>query len=171
MSAVAASQGDIVLRRMNAEDLPAVLHVQRRCYPDHLIESLDALASRQRLSPDTCWVAARQNALLGYLFAHPWRGDQPPSLNQPLRALPEAGDTLFIHDLALHPQARGHGLGPKLVGQALRQGRKLGLRHSRLVAVEGAAAWWRKHGYRGYALPHYPLNGYGDGAVSMQCEL
>ncbi|OWY40718.1 GNAT family N-acetyltransferase [Xenophilus sp. AP218F] len=171
MSVVAASQDAIALRRMQPLDLPAVLKVQQRCYPPHLLESPEALASRQQLSPDTCWVAASSGKLLGYLFAHPWRGETPPKLNVELRQLPADADTLFIHDLALHPDARGHGVAPRLVEQALRQARQRGLRYTRLVAVEGAAPYWQRFGYRSYRIPGYGLGAYGDSAVSMQCLL
>lgn len=139
MSAVCRRQDAIVLRPMQVQDFPAVLQVQQHCYPPSLIESRDALASRHRLSPDTCWVAERPGQLLGYVFAHPWTAGRPPSLNRPLERLPDAVDTLFIHDLALHPDARGHGLGPRLVQTVLGQGRRRGLRQARLVAVQGAA--------------------------------
>ena len=79
MSAVSSRQDAIVLRPMQVRDLPAVLQVQQHCYPAEMLESRDALASRQRLSPDTCWVAERPGQLLGYLFAHPWAGSRPPA--------------------------------------------------------------------------------------------
>ncbi|KZE30283.1 hypothetical protein AVW16_12705 [Crenobacter luteus] len=152
---------------MRATDLDGVLAVQRRCYRPELIESRAALASRHRLAPDTCWVAARDGALLGYLFAHPWQGEAPPALDAPLAALPAMADTLFIHDLALHPDARGLGLGPRLVDAALAAGRARGLVRSRLVAVQGADAFWSRFGYRAARLAPAKLARYGDDAVGM----
>lgn len=171
MSAVCRRQDTIVLRLMQVQDFPAVLQVQQHCYPPSLIESRDALASRHRLSPDTCWVAERPGQVLGYVFAHPWAGGRPPSLNRPLERLPETVDTLFIHDLALHPDARGHGLGPRLVQTVLGQGRRRGLRQARLVAVQGAARYWKRFGYQPCARDDYTRQAYGEGAVGMQRAL
>ncbi|WP_220272003.1 GNAT family N-acetyltransferase [Crenobacter cavernae] len=161
----------IGLRTMQEADLEAVLAVQRHCYRPELIESRHALASRRRLAPDTCWVAERADTLLGYLFAHPWAGEKPPALDTPLAGLPAGADTLFIHDLALHPDARGHGVGPKLVDEALRVARARGLVYSRLVAVQGADAFWARFGYRAYRLPTSKLACYGDDALGMQRAL
>lgn len=153
MSAVCRRQDAIVLRPMQVQDFPAVLQVQQHCYPPSLIESRDALASRHRLSPDTCWVAERPGQLLGYVFAHPWTAGRPPSLNRPLERLPDAVDTLFIHDLALHPDARGHGQGP------------------RLVAVQGAARYWKRFGYQPCARDDYTRRAHGEDAVGMRRSL
>jgi len=159
------------IRPMRASDLTAVLALQQHCYQDHLIESADALASRRRLSPATCWVAERDSELLGYLFAHPWRGEALPVLDAPLATLPEAPDTLFIHDLALHPAARGQRLAPRLIDAVMNEARERRLRYTRLVAVQDAAGFWSRHGYRAYPLPVTKLASYGPGAVGMQRAL
>ncbi|WP_259043780.1 GNAT family N-acetyltransferase [Chromobacterium alkanivorans] len=102
----------------------------------------------------------------------------PPSLIESRDALasrhrlsPDAADTLFIHDLALHPDARGHGLGPRLVQTVLGQGRRRGLRQARLVAVQGAARYWRRFGYQACARDDYTRRTYGESAVGMQRPL
>jgi len=159
------------IRPMRTGDLSAVLALQQRCYQAHLIESADALASRHRLSPSTCWVAERDAELLGYLFAHPWQGEALPALDTPLAVLPEAPDTLFIHDLALHPAARGQRLAPRLIDAVMQQARERRLRYTRLVAVQDAADFWSRHGYRTFPLPAAKLASYGPGAVGMQRPL
>lgn len=147
MSIALATPAEIMIRPMKISDLPAVLQIQTHCYPPELIESEAALASRHALAPESCWVAAHRT-VLGYLFSHPWQGEHAPALDTPLTALPQDADTLFIHDLALHPQGRGQGLAPKLIDAAFQTARRQGLRYSRLVAVQGASHFWSRHGYR-----------------------
>ena len=91
-------------------------------------------------------------------------------LGHKLEQLPTAADTLFIHDLALHPDARGHGLGPRLVQTVLGQGRRRGLRQARLVAVLGAARYWQRFGYQA-SRDNEANAAYGEGAVCMQRSL
>ena len=152
---------------MAETDLDAVLDVQHHCYPDHLIESRTALLSRQRLAPHTCWIAASPQGCLGYLFAHPWAGEQLPALDAALPALPAQPDSLFVHDLALHPRGRGRGLARRLLRPAFEHARQQGLRYSRLIAVEGAARFWHTLGYE--ARPTCPSKTaqYGETAVLM----
>jgi hypothetical protein len=50
---------------MQASDLPAILAIQRLCYPAHLIEPAAALQSRRQRAPGHCWVARRGGQVLG----------------------------------------------------------------------------------------------------------
>ena len=164
-------QAEVTLRAMRAADIDAVLAVQSQCYRAELIESRDALASRQRLSPDTCFVAEVDGRVRGYLFAHPWQGETPPALDTPLPALPEHCDTLFLHDMAISERLRGRGVAPRLMEKALRSARARGYRYARLVAVQGAASYWRKLGFKPYPLGRGKLACYGDGAEGMLAPL
>lgn len=163
----ARTSGGLMLRAMRATDIDAVLAVQAQCYRDDLIESRAALASRQRLSPDTCWVAEEDGHVHGYLFAHPWQGEQPPALDTPLPALPEHCDTLFLHDMALSKTARGQGLAPRLMEKVLQYARHSGLNCARLVAVQGADHYWKRQGFLPYPLRPGKLACYGQGAQGM----
>jgi GNAT superfamily N-acetyltransferase len=165
------------LRPMVAADLPAVLAVQLQCYPPELIESAEALASRLALAPDLCWVATRGRALAAYLFTHPWPSSGLPALDARLSRQHEsdpAGElTWFVHDMAVAPTGRGGGLARRLYEAARMAAVRAGLRSSRLVAVQAAAAWWQRLGYA--AVTHAAgapapatLARYGDGAVLME---
>lgn len=167
----APGNGGIQLRTMRAADIDAVLAIQSQCYRAELIESRAALASRQRLSPDTCWVAEAEGRVRGYLFAHPWQGETPPALDTPLSALPPRCDTLFLHDMALSETVRGQGVAPQLMNKALRYARVQGYRYARLVAVQGADRYWRRLGFRPYPLGRAKLACYGDDAQGMLTPL
>jgi ribosomal protein S18 acetylase RimI-like enzyme len=78
-------------------------------------------------------------------------------------ALPEAPDTLYVHDLAVAPRALGRGLARRLLAQLLDGARARGLRHSALVSVQGSQGFWAGLGYgvdaarpRCAALASYP---------------
>ncbi|MBF6990978.1 GNAT family N-acetyltransferase [Cupriavidus sp. IK-TO18] len=172
------------LRRMTAADLPAVLAVQAACYTEVLLESRDALASRLALSPTTCWVADdphRPGTLAAYLFTHAWPETSLPPLDGVLddgwRQPPTPAPlTWFVHDMAVAPGGRGGGLAPRLYAAAQAAALAAGLKHSRLIAVQSAAPWWRRLGYAPAAVETAArhagkLADYGAAAVLMEKAL
>ncbi|MDQ0141491.1 GNAT family N-acetyltransferase [Cupriavidus necator] len=172
------------VRPMVLSDLPAVLAVQASCYAEALLEGQTALASRLALSPATCWVAhapARRDTLAAYLFTHAWPEDSLPPLDGVLdhgwcqNAAPGTL-TWFVHDMAVAPAGRGAGLAARLYAAAQAAAHDAGLRHSRLIAVQSAAPWWRRLGYAPVpaqmAARHAgKLAAYGASAVLMERTL
>ncbi|QYY31325.1 MULTISPECIES: GNAT family N-acetyltransferase [Cupriavidus] len=172
---------EFLLRRMTAADLPGVLRVQAECYRSDLLEGTEAFASRLALSPATCWVATSWDdraALAAYLFTHSWpQGSLPPLNGVLLQSAHDVTDTAtltwFVHDMAVAPAGRGGGLAMRLYEAALQSALDGGLRHSRLIAVQSAAPWWRRVGYvpvvaqAGSAYVE-KLADYGPGAMMME---
>ena len=156
---------DTRLRPMTADDLPAVLAIQARCYRPELHESQATFIAKLRHSGATCWVASDgANGLLAYLFAqpatylHPPRLDTPPGAEaaspSPRHPATEADLVLHLHDLAVAPYARGQALGDRLVARAFAAARTAGLTRLSLVAVQQSSAFWRRFGF---AAPNHPL--------------
>lgn len=173
---------DFLVRRMSAADLPGVLEIQAQCYPGNLLEGIEAFASRLTLSPATCMVAisSGDGALAGYLFTHPWPRRSLPPLDGVLQPSaddgPAAAMTWFVHDMAVAPAGRGSGLAPRLYEAALQAALEAGLQHSRLIAVQAAADWWRRLGYAPMAAQHAAAHArklacYGPGALIMERTL
>ncbi|MFJ4292453.1 GNAT family N-acetyltransferase [Cupriavidus sp. NPDC089707] len=171
-------------RLMTVADLPAVLAVQAACYTDVLLEGRDALASRLALSPTTCWVAddpRRTGTLAAYLFTHAWPKTSLPPLDGLLddhwrQAPTPAPLTWFVHDMAVAPAGRGGGLAARLYAAAQAGAVAAGLKHSRLIAVQSAAPWWRRLGYAPVAAEAAArhadkLADYGAAAVLMEKTL
>ncbi|SPC15145.1 conserved hypothetical protein [Cupriavidus oxalaticus] len=171
---------------MAAADLPAVLAVQAACYAEVLLESRDALASRLALSPTTCWVADdphRPGTLAAYLFTHAWPETSLPPLDGVLDGVLDDGWqqapaplTWFVHDMAVAPAGRGGGLAARLYAAAQAAAVAAGLKHSRLIAVQSAAPWWRRLGYAPVAAETASqhadkLADYGAAAVLMERSL
>lgn len=80
-------------------------------------------------------------------------------------------EVLFLHDLALAPAARGLRVGERLVAAALEAARRDDLSEAELIAVEGAAGYWRRLGF--VETPMAPtlaakVAGYGDAARWMR---
>ncbi|MBN9115079.1 MAG: GNAT family N-acetyltransferase [Pandoraea sp.] len=167
------------IRPMQSCDIPQVLTVQAAAYVGPMRESEATLASRHALSPSTCWVAEgtgpTDTSVVGYLLTHPWRMAAPPPLDTILKALPDAADCWYVHDMALLPRTRGAGVACQLYAAALAVARSSGLRASALVAVQQSQGFWARFGYAATsdASPQMAaklaakLAGYGDGAMFM----
>lgn len=84
--------------------------------------------------------------LIAYLLAHGWRSQAPPPVGAIL-AQQGASEVLFIHDLAVSAAGRGSGIGRRLVDRAFKLAARDGLTRAELIAVEGAASYWRGLGF------------------------
>jgi GNAT superfamily N-acetyltransferase len=134
---------------MRPADLAAVLDIAAVVHPDYP-EDPAVFAERLALFPAGCLVLENFG---GYLIAHPWRHAAPPPLNALLGALPVAADTLYLHDIALLPAARGHGLARAGVARVAALAKAEGLREVALVAVGDAGGFWAAQGFEALVLP------------------
>lgn len=134
-------------RAMTEGDLDGVVAVARIAFPLHP-EDRPCFAERLALNPSGCFVLADGEAVKGYLVAYPWRLDSAPALNVLIGAVPADARTLYLHDLALHPDARGGGWTRPIVERLAAQARAGGWPSIALVAVNGAAPFWERLGFR-----------------------
>lgn len=141
-----ADQTAISVTAMTATDLDDALALQSRSYPAFLVEDASAFASRMGLAASFCLAARREGELLGYLLAHGWPRCSPPAVGTVLTDC-GPGDVLFIHDLAVASAGRGSGVGRMLIARAFDLAARAGLRRAELIAVEGAADYWRRLGF------------------------
>lgn len=156
----------IALRLLRADDLPAVLAIQRAAYGDGYQESAAVLERKRELAPAACWIAHAGQTALGYVFAHPWNGADAPPLHTPLAALPAAADRGFVHDLAVAPDARGLGVAAALFARVRAWSSAAGHRGICLVALADAVPFWARQGFS--PLPAILPAAYGDGACLME---
>ncbi|MGI8432934.1 MAG: GNAT family N-acetyltransferase [Chthoniobacterales bacterium] len=105
----------------------------------------------------------------GYLIAYPSLADDPPSLNILLDALPADPAVMYLHDLALHPDARGAGRAAEIIEHLVEITRAAGLPAIALVAVNHAAAFWERHEFEVRETPalRRKLASYGPDARYM----
>ena len=154
-------------------DLDAIVEIQDAV---HTIasESRAVFASKRRAFPRGSLVLVRAGATIGYGVFHPWMLDDIPPLHAlPFRA-PYRPECLFVHDVALLPEARRHGAGGALVEIARREARHMGLSWLALVSVYGTVPIWSRYGFAvratsAAATQH--LAGYGDTARYMTAEV
>lgn len=170
---MAPSRAGLVIRRLEHDDLAAALTLQAASYPAFLREGAAAFASRLAVPASYCLAAMRGETLVAYLLAHGWAGQAPPPLGTVLEA-EGRGEVLYVHDLAVSSDERGSGLGRQLIGRAFERARRDGLRTVELIAVEGAAGYWRALGFVDNAAPPAlaaKVAAYGAGARWMTADL
>ncbi len=123
-----------------------ILELQQGVYLQVAPESLDVLKSKWLTSPESCLVLYEEGMLMGYLLAHSWSQEMPPKLFKPL---PEncKGSTLFVHDLAVHKNSTGKGIGKRLITHIIKIAKLNGYQKIMLVAVQGSTEFWLKQGF------------------------
>lgn len=154
-------------RAMRSADLSAVAGLADRIHP-LLPEDAAIFADRLRLYPQGCLVLDDGGGgCLGYAVGHPWTEGAPPKLDTPLGALPQPADCFYIHDVAVAPEARGHGSAAPAVDRLLELAE--GYRCAALVSVYATAPFWSRFGFAEAAgrLPPGALACYGTDARYM----
>ncbi|MGA0544918.1 GNAT family N-acetyltransferase [Brevundimonas sp. VNH65] len=158
---------------MTPADLDGVVEVARVAFPDHF-EDQTCFANRLNLHPAGCFSLAEPDGpVMGYLVGYPWRGTAAPALNTLIDGLPSHPDRLYLHDLALKPEARGGGRTRAAVEALADHARALGLPLMALVAVNDAVRFWEGQGFAVVDAPDIraKLAGYGPDARYMERSL
>lgn len=136
---------------MRATDLDAILRVQALCYPPAMQEPLAVVRERIGAAADTSFVAVHHNgAILAYVFAYRSRLGAVTPLGADFD-VDQGGDALYLHDLAVAPEAAGSGLARRLAAQLLAHARDARLGWCALVSVQDSRIFWERLGYRAAA--------------------
>lgn len=135
-----------VIRPVQEADWPAIDRIQRECFPPSAIESREVLRSISIHSPQSCLIA-QGDAPLGYVLAHPWIPDDLPPIKAELPGIEPGASSLFFHDLAVTPAARGTGLALRMVEELLDWARASGLQYGSLVSVQNSRRFWERFGF------------------------
>lgn len=134
---------------MTPADLDAVLALQQRCYGVSFLERREAFAAKLAATQglDCCWVARRDGEPLAYAVSLPVCEATLPALDAP-QVEPRAAPTLlYLHDMAVAPEARSLGLASRLLARLADSARALGLHQMGLVAVQGSVPYWQRQGF------------------------
>lgn len=135
------------IRLMQAEDLTAVGCLQDSCYGEALFESHELLSQRLQQAPASCWlIESVGTGIQAYLFSYPSVSGAVTPLAAPFSCC-KAPDCLYLHDMAVSPQARGLKLSSKLLQQAIEYAERLALPRLALVAVQDSVPYWQRQGF------------------------
>jgi len=151
--------------------LDGVMAIQTAAYHEIEPESQTVIARKLELSPTSCFVALNPaGQVAGYVLAHPWHYGDAPALHVYLDALPTESDSLYLHDLAIHPEWRGRHLAPELLRAVRTAAAALDCGRSHLTAIQQSAPFWEKQGYRRLAAAGHALASYPSDACLMGCR-
>lgn len=132
---------------MTEADLADVADIARIAFPEHH-EDPACFAERLALSPSWCFALDNGTGTpRGYLIAYPWPRATIPPLNTRLGAIPNQGETLFLHDLGICPEAAGSGQARAIVDEVARRAQDAGFGEIALVAVNDTLAFWHRQGF------------------------
>jgi len=159
---------------MMVSDLAAVERIAGIVHPLYP-ESEEVPAERLALFPAGCMIAwSARDEVLGYAVTHPGRLGRPPALDSRLGELPADADCLYLHDVALLPEARGLGFGESLVDLLRALTARFGFKVMALTAVNHSTSYWRSRGFSDYSgdgVLAAKLASYGGDAVYMISEV
>lgn len=155
-------------------DLDAILAIQDLCYHEIEPESAESMVSKIHISPDTCFVAKDKQEIKGYLLSIPATLGNPPQLHSDTQILDHNPNCLYLHDLAIHPNARGLGVGKLLFNHFAQIAYQKQFQHASLISIQNSVPFWKQYGF----LPISPdqflqkkLKTYGENATYMECYL
>ncbi|KAI1276579.1 acyl-CoA N-acyltransferase [Xylaria sp. FL0933] len=158
-----------IWRPMNLDDIEGLTRVADVVHSE-LPESDVVFAERVRLFPEGCLVLEEDEKVCGYAISHPIRYGQPPALDSLLGELALDADQLYIHDVCVLPDFRGHGYAAEAVDKLLAVAESYTT--TCLVSVYGTAPFWARFGFR---QPDEidptlleKIRGYGDDAVYLE---
>jgi GNAT superfamily N-acetyltransferase len=155
-------------RAATTEDLPIIDRIADEIHVD-LPERPEVFAEKLSLFPEGCFVLLQNGQPVGYGFSHPWILNSIPPLDTFLKILPCPAECLFIHDVVVLPQARGHGAAGELIEQIATLARRRGIGYLALVSVYNTDPLWARFGFNVEANKalHDKLKSYGDTAKYM----
>lgn len=134
-------------REMEKSDLADVSRIAMLCHPD-FPEGAAVLAEKLRLSPESCFILENdRKEVIGYLIAHPWVKDSAPALDTLLKRIPADADVVYLHDIALLPEARGDGNAARGIALLSEWAVTAGFHTMALIAVNDSASFWDSQGF------------------------
>ena len=154
-------------RLMSVGDAADLVRIADEVHPD-LPEGQQVFAERAALFPEGCLVLVEGSEIGGYAISHPIRRRQPPALDSLLGEIDPEADQYYIHDVAILPRFRGHGLAAECVWKLLEVAKRYPT--TGLVSVYGTWPFWARFGFVGEPVDEglaEKLRGYGEDAAFM----
>lgn len=127
-------------------DYSAVDRIAQAIHVD-LFERSEVLFDKVAHFPQGCRKLTREGEILGYAIAHPWFLNEIPELDAFLPKRADPPDCLFIHDVAVLPEARGLGAAEAFVALLRPLAAARGVRYLACVSVYGTDRLWSRFGF------------------------
>lgn len=160
----------IILRRLADADWDEVVALEARAYAESgLSEGREALRSRGRISPATCFAMEYDGLFGGYVLAFPYPLGQCPELTL-AEVSGHASANLHGHDFVITEALRARGQTPHILRQIETEVRSQGFDRISMVAVQRSHVLWRRLGFAVHPEVGVPES-YGTGAVYMSKAL
>ena len=156
------------IRPLQEIDLDELLIVQRAAYGDIYIESKEIFHTKLVVSKDTCLGGFTNNRLAGYCIGFNWQSGLAVPLHSDIREIPHVENSYYLHDIAIHPDFEGQGLARLFMESSIEIARNRGFKSVELTAVQTAATYWQKFGFKPMAAAE---GGYGEEAMRYQLIL
>jgi GNAT superfamily N-acetyltransferase len=150
-------------------DLAEIGAIAARIHPE-LPERPEVFEERWRLFPAGCQVLAdRSGRIAGYGLSYPWKLRAIPPLDAFIGRLPSDADCLYVHDVAVLPEARGQRAAHRYVQWARGAATALHIPSLACVSVYGTYTLWERFGFSTVASPAIEnhLGSYGGTARYM----
>jgi N-acetylglutamate synthase-like GNAT family acetyltransferase len=111
--------------------------------------------------------------VVGYGISHPWKLFSIPPLDEFLGAIPEDADCIYIHDVAVLPDARGHQAAAHYLKLIRNIAAGLSIAKLACVSVYGTDVLWSRYGFKAAICESMTskLRTYGDSAKYMIADV
>lgn len=159
-------------RPAEPDDTIAINSIADQMHPQ-LPERQEVFEEKIHLFNAGCLVLVQAGRVAGYGISHPWKLGSVPPLDTFIDVLPTDPDCIFIHDVAILPDARGRGSAESFVQHVAAVALSRGISSLALVSVYGTDPMWSKYGFKVQEeLPlRTKLQSYGDDAKYMVADL
>ncbi|MDR0306540.1 MAG: GNAT family N-acetyltransferase [Chitinispirillales bacterium] len=136
-------------------------------------ERPEIFTEKIELFPDGCRGLFFDNRLVGYGISHLWNLNSIPPLNDFLGYLPENPTCIYIHDVAVLPEMRGHKAADRFMDYIMQLAKKLSINSLALVSLYGTDIFWSRFGFKIYSNNDIEskLKTYGETAKYMICKV
>ncbi len=159
------------IRHVTARDWDGIVELEAKAYAGlGISEGRDALASKARVAPETCFVLELGRQVAGYVIALPYPPSQYPHIGESesghgAHRLSGSGN-LHLHDMVVAETLRRRGLGRRMLRHLAQIARELAYQRISLISVGGSDTFWAANGFRRHPEVQVPA-GYGPHAVYM----
>jgi hypothetical protein len=167
-----STMGELGWRSATVADLAFINEIANQIHLT-LPERDEVFTEKFNLFPEGCFVYVHNKIVVGYGLAHPWMLRGIPKLDTFLGVLPSRPNCLFIHDVVILPNSRGHGGAEDFVKLAAFLARSQKLDWLALVSVYGTDTLWSRFGFKILSHPQLSekLKLYGENARYMTASV